>query len=66
MSHHLKEANMEQLNELDERSIKEVSPFAVFLDGYEIGKQVFIVGAAVDVHGKKHVLGFSRRGYRKP
>ena len=58
ISRHLKEATMEQLKELQERSYEGIDSFAVFLDGYHIGSQVFIVGLAVDVYGEKHVLGF--------
>lgn len=58
ISRHLKEATMAQLKELQERSFDRMEPFAVFLDGYHIGSNVFIVGLLVDTHGKKHVLGF--------
>ena len=58
VSRHLKEATMAELKALQERSLSEVDPFAIFLDGYHIGGSVFIVGMLIDTHGKKHVLGF--------
>ena len=58
ISRHLKEATIGQLKELQERSLKGIDPFAIFLDGYHIGGAVFIVGLLVDAEGKKHVLGF--------
>lgn len=58
ISRHLKEATIEQLKELQERSLEEIEPFAIFLDGYHIGSAVFIVGLLIDIEGKKHVLGF--------
>ena len=58
VSRHLKEATIAQLKELQERSLTEIDPFAVFLDGYHIGSTVFIVGLLIDTEGKKHALGF--------
>ncbi|NGX37607.1 MAG: hypothetical protein K1000chlam2_00764 [Chlamydiae bacterium] len=58
ISRHLKEATIGQLKELQERSLERIEPFAIFLDGYDIGAVVFIVGLLVDIEGKKHVLGF--------
>jgi putative transposase len=43
---------------LQERSLKGIEPFAIFIDGYYIGSAVFIVGLLIDIDGKKHVLGF--------
>lgn len=58
VSRHLKVATIEQLKELQERSLEEIEPFAIFLDGYHMGSAVFIVGLLIDMEGKKHVLGF--------
>jgi putative transposase len=58
VSRHLKFATTKQLKELKERSLESLEPFAIFLDGYHIGGKVFIVAAAIDIHGKKSVLGF--------
>ena len=58
VSRHLKEATLSELQALQERSLARVDPFAIFLDGYHIGGNVFIVGLLIDTQGKKHVLGF--------
>jgi putative transposase len=58
ISRHLKEATTEQLKELQERSFEGIKPFAIFIDGYHFGLGVFIVGLLIDIHGKKHPLGF--------
>ena len=58
ISRHLKEATMEQLKEIQARSLMGVNSLAIFLDGYHIGSQVFIEGLAVDEYRRKHVLGF--------
>jgi putative transposase len=58
VSRHLKEATIVQLKALQERSLEEIDPFAIFLDGYHIGPAVFVVGLLIDIEGKKHVLGF--------
>jgi putative transposase len=58
ISRHLREATIKQLKELQERSLKGIEPFAIFIDGYYIGSAIFIVGLLVDMDGKKHVLGF--------
>jgi len=58
ISRHLKESSAQQLKMLRERSLKEIEPFAIFIDGYHIAGKVFVVGLAIDLQGKKHVLGF--------
>lgn len=58
VSRHLKEASTQELKALQERSLKEIAPFAIFLDGYHIAGEVFIVGLALDMNEKKHILGF--------
>ncbi len=58
ISRHLKEASTQQLKMLKERSLEEIDPFVIFIDGYHIAGKVFVVGLAIDLQGKKHALGF--------
>ena len=58
VSRHLVEASAKELKELNERSLKDFEPFAIFLDGYHLCGKVFIVGLGVDINGKKKSLGF--------
>ena len=49
VSRHLVEASAKELKELNERSLKDFEPFAIFLDGYHLCGKVFIVGLGVDI-----------------
>ena len=58
VSRHLKLATAKQLKQLKDRTFESLEPFAIFLDGYHIDGKVFIAAIAIDIQGKKHVLGF--------
>ena len=58
VSRHLVAATESELRTLKERSLKDFDAFAIFIDGYHIGGQVFIVALGIDMQGKKRVLGF--------
>ncbi len=58
VSRHLKCATAKKLQELQGRILKDLNPFALFIDGYHIAGKVFIVALLIDLDGKKHVLGF--------
>ncbi len=47
VSRHLVLATAQELKELKERSLEEFEPFAIFLDGYHLGGEVFIVALGV-------------------
>ncbi|MCI0617148.1 transposase, partial [bacterium] len=58
VSRHLVEATARELKELKERSLENFEPFAIFLDGYHLGGEIFIVALGLNVDGFKQVLGF--------
>lgn len=58
ISRHLVTATTRELKALQERSLENFAPFAVFLDGYHLGGEVFIVALGIDVQGFKQVFGF--------
>jgi len=58
VSRHLVRATTQNLKELKERSLKDFEPFAIFLDGYHLGGEVFVVALGIDIAGLKQVLGF--------
>jgi transposase-like protein len=58
VSRHLISATARQLKEFQERSLEDFEPFAIFLDGYHVGGEVFIVALGIDIHGSKRSLGF--------
>lgn len=58
VSRHLMLATTQVLKELKERSLEDFKPFAIFIDGYHFGGEVFVVGLGIDERGHKMVLGF--------
>lgn len=58
VSRHLVAATTQELKELKERSLGDFEPFAIFLDGYHLGGEVFIVALGLNTEGYKRVLGF--------
>lgn len=58
ISRHLVEATTRDLKELKERNLKDFEPFAIFLDGYHLGGEVFIVALGINTEGFKAILGF--------
>lgn len=58
VSRHLVAATTQQLQELKERTLEDFEPFAIFLDGYHLGGEVFIVALGINTEGFKRVLGF--------
>lgn len=58
ISRHLVAATARELKQLKERSLENFDPFAIFLDGYHLGEEVFIVALGIDMQGFKQVLGF--------
>lgn len=58
VSRHLVQATTHELKGLKERSLEDFEPFAIFLDGYHLGGEVYIVALGIDVVGLKRVLGF--------
>lgn len=58
VSRHLVAATTQELKELKERSLEDFEPFAIFLDGYRLGGEVFIVALGLNTEGYKRVLGF--------
>jgi len=58
VSRHLIQATTEELKKLKERSLRDFESFTIFLDGYRIAGDLFIVALGIDNEGKKQVLGF--------
>ena len=58
VSRRLVEATTRELRELKERTLGDFEPFAIFLDGYHLGGQIFIVALGISIAGFKKVLGF--------
>lgn len=58
VSRHLVSATSAELKNFRERSLEDFEPFAIFIDGYHLGGEVFIVALGIDMTGKKRVLGF--------
>jgi putative transposase len=58
VSRHLINATTHELKELKERSLEDFEPFAIFLDGYHLGGEIFIIALGIDTAGFKRVLGF--------
>lgn len=58
VSRHLVSATAAELRNFRERSLQDFDPFAIFIDGYHLGGEVFIVALGIDMSGKKRVLGF--------
>lgn len=58
VSRHLVSATTQELKELKQRSLEDFEPFAIFLDGYHLGGEVFIVALGINTEGYKRVLGF--------
>jgi len=58
VSTHLIEATTQKLKTFKERSLKDFTPFAVFLDTIHRGGEAFIVALGIDRAGHKQVLGF--------
>lgn len=58
ISRHLVAATACELKDLKERTLEDFEPFAIFLDGYHLGGEVFIVALGIDMQGLKRVLGF--------
>ena len=53
------QATSEQLQQLCERSLKEVDMLVLVIDGIDVDGTVFIAALAVDRQGVKHLLGFN-------
>lgn len=58
VSRHIVRASAERLKELQERSLSEFNPFAIFIDGYHIGGEVYMIALGIDIEGQKKALGF--------
>ena len=58
VSTHLIEATTQKLKTFTERSLKDFTPFAVFLDTIHRGGDAFVVALGIDRAGQKRVLGF--------
>ncbi len=58
VSRHLVAATTQELRELKDRTLEKFEPFAIYLDGYHLGGEVFIVALGLDTAGFKRVLGF--------
>ena len=58
ISRHLIAATARELRELKERTLEDFEPFAIFLDGYHLGGEVFIVALGINAEGFKKILGF--------
>lgn len=58
VSRHLVDATTRELRELKERTLEDFEPFAIFLDGYHLGGEIFIVALGINSEGFKKVLGF--------
>jgi putative transposase len=58
VSRHLVEATTHELRKLKERTLEDFKPFAIFLDGYHLGGEIFIVALGINTEGFKKVLGF--------
>ena len=58
VSRHLVSATAKELKKFKERPLENIDPFAIFIDGYHLGGEIFIVALCIDITGKKHVLGF--------
>jgi transposase-like protein len=58
VSRHLVAATTRELQELKERTLEDFDPFAIFIDGYHLGGEVFVVALGINMEGFKRVLGF--------
>ena len=58
VSRQLVSATTRELKKFKERSLEDFEPFAIFIDGYYLGGEVFIVALGIDMQGRKQVLGF--------
>jgi putative transposase len=58
VSRYLVAATTQELKELKERNLENFEPFAIFLDGYCLAGEVFIVALGLNIEGFKQVLGF--------
>lgn len=58
ISNHLVELTEAKLKEFLERSLGDVTPFAIFIDSIHRGGSAFVVALSVDQHGYKKPLGF--------
>ena len=58
VSRHLVEATARQLKQFQERSLEDLSLFAMYLDTVHRGGQAFVVALGMDREGKKLPLGF--------
>ena len=52
------EASSKQLSELQNRSLSDFKPFAIFLDSIHQGGEAFVTGLGIDQLGNKMPLGF--------
>lgn len=57
VSRHVVVASANRLKELQERSLKDFDPFAIFIDGYHIAGDVYIIALGIDTMGQKKALG---------
>ena len=57
VSRHVVAASASRLKELQERSLKDFDPFAIFIDGYHIAGDVYIIALGIDTMGQKKALG---------
>lgn len=46
-----------RIKELQERSLKDFDSFAIFIDGYHIAGDVYIIALGIDTTGQKKALG---------
>lgn len=58
VSRNLIQATESNLKLFLERSLSDFEPFAIFIDGYHIAGEIFIVALGLDIHGVKKILGF--------
>ena len=58
MSHKMVSLTAQQLKALQERSLSEFMPFALFLDTILRGGEAFLIALGMDVSGEKMTLGF--------
>ena len=57
VSRHVVAASANRLKELQERTLKDFDPFAIFIDGYHIAGDVYIIALGIDTMGQKKALG---------
>ena len=58
ISHKLVDLTAAKLKAFQERSLKDFTPFALFLDTIHRGGEAFLVALGVDLSGEKMALGF--------